>query len=126
MKDKRSGEGMPGGSTKGKIFRVGLLPLLAMLACSGCLSHRTTIASLRFPAAQTIAGVVSDRTADGFVLIDPTGTIEVRTVYPNTDPIPVFRGERCRVKGNPDGSGMVFDAYEVDRQDGTKIDLLKR
>lgn len=97
------------------------LPLLALAACT----TPTPIADVSIPPATLINGSVTKAEKDSIVVQDASGSIEVEI---ETDAAfkPFTVGEKVAVYGNLDeDEGREFDAYRVERADGSVIDVIK-
>jgi hypothetical protein len=97
-----------------------LLPVAALII-SGC-TGTTPISNLALPPVTKIEGTVTQLDADGFNLIDNSGSIYVRAKLPDNKKLDISAGEKVKVYGNLQGGQQkIFDGYVVRKQSGEQI-----
>ena len=93
------------------------------LLLAACTATRP-IADLGLPPVSIIEGKVSDMTADGFLLTDASGTIDVRVVDDDGVLSNIVHGDSLKVYGNlMSGKTPQFDAYVLEKPDGVRYIL---
>jgi len=97
-----------------------LLPAAALII-SGC-AGTTPISNLALPPVTTIEGTVTQVDADGFTLMDNSGSILVRAKLPDNKALDLSAGEKVKVYGNLQGGQQkIFDGYVIRKQSGEQI-----
>jgi len=94
---------------------------VAALMISGC-AGTTPISNLALPPVTTIEGTVTQLDADGFTLMDNSGSILVRAKLPDNKALDLSAGEKVKVYGNLQGGQQkIFDGYVIRKQSGEQI-----
>ena len=94
---------------------------VAALMISGC-AGTTPISNLALPPVTTIEGTVTQLDADGFTLMDNSGSILVRAKLPDNKALDLSVGEKVKVYGNLQGGQQkIFDGYVIRKQSGEQI-----
>ncbi len=97
------------------------LSALVVLTISGC-TGTTPIKNLALPPVSTIEGVVTQLDANGFTLLDDSGSIFVRAKLPDNKKLNLSLDEKVKVYGNlQGGQEKIFDGYVIRKATGEQI-----
>jgi hypothetical protein len=92
-----------------------------VLMTSGCVGT-TPIRNLVLPPVTTIEGTVTRIDANGFTLVDNSGSIFVKAKLPGNRKLNLSADEKVKVYGNLQaGPDKIFDGYVIDKSTGERI-----